>query len=320
MRATKSLFLAAAAGLLLLSGCNKPDGEELKKQALDALNKQQEMKTYTFKGEADLAIGQPPAPGADNPIASTLTGMFTSGKLAWEGTASTDPLRVEADLKATPAGGSTALSLPLQLQDKKLFLSIPFLSKPGESYSLDLDQLASLTGRSAEDTEQQLKLAGSAGGKLTATLLDGFDADWFRPGPEADKESAMRTIRVEVTDKNAQKATDALHAKWPELIEQLRTSGLLTDKQAEAAKTGGSSVQVKAPGLLELHVDEQGFVRKERIELKFAVTKPDGTNAERTVTYDQAFDAINAEPSFKKEPPKQVFPLETVLRQLMRTK
>jgi len=317
----RPLVLAAvlACAGALAAGCSD-DGAALKKSVLDSLNKQTEMKAYAFSGTADLNIGTLPAAADANPIASSLLGMIQNSKLEWSGTATTDPVRLEASLKSTPAGSSAGLELPLILNDNKLYVNFPLINKKDEYFLIDLAKLSVMSGQNNTLSAESLKQATQTASSVSSVLIEDLNAKWFDKSKEAaafPDGTKGTVIQIEITNKNKKEITDAMRAKLPEMIDKLAAGGFVSKDQTVKLKEEALTVSVEAPGKLAFAIDEQGFAREQQIEISYTQAGKDGLPVKRHLNLLQKADGINQEPKFVKDIPSQVKPFEDVLRLLL---
>jgi len=310
---------AWAMTLLALSiaaaGCN--DSPKWKNDVTAALTKQAEVKQYAFTGEADLNVGLP-APAADsNAATAVLVSMFSTGKIAWSGLSSTDPLRMEAEYKLTPGGSSASFTLPVIFKDNLIYMSIPLLNKPGEYFSFNLAGSGGAAESQAASDAGSLKNVNQAMSDSVKQLVGDFDPKWFKK----DKKTAQlkdggeaTVIRVPVTEKNKDAVTEKLQAKLPAVLDGWKASGILTAAQAGGLKAGVAGSWRVTGGELAFTLDQAGFVRQETVNIDYRTA----AEADRHVHYTQSYDGINQPPAFKKDTPKSVRPFAEVL-QLLQT-
>lgn len=314
----RTIALAAILTLgVITAGCT--GGSKLKGEVQQSLSKQAEMKTYSFAGTAHLDVAASAPQPAANPIAASLAGMFTNGKLEWSGVAATDPVRMDIDLKATPAGSSAAIEMPMMFKDSKLFLHIPLLNKKDEYFSVDLAELAALSKQGNSISPESLKQMTKLGSDVAGLALSEIQGKWFKQGESVTlKDGGQGTvIKLEITDKNKKELSDAVKAKLPQMIDALQASGVLKQEQAEQMKqTGVASFALQAPGLLSVTLDGSGFIREQTLQAAFTMAGADGKEQQRTIEWSQSYDDINREPKFSKEEPKQVRSLSDVLKLL----
>ncbi|MBO9604948.1 MAG: hypothetical protein J7639_03310 [Paenibacillaceae bacterium] len=306
----KSIVLAAVLAVSLLAGCRNGDGTA-KQDVLSALGRQAEMNNYRFSGDAELKLGNLPQQNGLNAVTTSLMTMFLGGKLEWSGVTGDSPLRLEATVKSTPAGSSTALELPILFQDNKLYVNIPLLNKKDEYYVLGADQLGS-AGASA--LQSLPRIAADA----SRLLADAIDAKSFKEAKEQvtlkDGTQAKR-VTLDITAKNKDAVSTAVSAKWPAFVDSLKSGGLLTNAQADQLKAE-ANVQLAAGDQLAATIDADGFIRELLVKVAFSTAQEGGTPQSREINLHAYYDQINRNPAFEKEVPKTTKPFDDVLKAL----
>ncbi|MDF2926401.1 MAG: hypothetical protein K0R57_5315 [Paenibacillaceae bacterium] len=315
----KNRICIAAAALALavtVSGCSKDKGQakELMEQALA---KQPEMTAYSFAGSANLNIDLP-APQGANLLTGTLMGLFTQANLEWNGAASTSPVRLEADLKSTPQGSSTPIELPIMIKDNKLYLHIPLLSKQDEFYSLDMTELAGLSGQSNPVSAESLNNLTKAVSGAMQLLISDMDAKWFKEADSATLQDGtkLKTYRLEITDKNRSGVEAAVKNKLPQLAGLFSSTGLLNSEGSAWTKAAEGLV-LQAPGAITVSVDEAGYIREQSIKLVCTVAGTDGKSRPASIDLKQTYNDVNNNPKFNKEVPANARSLADILKLFM---
>lgn len=315
---TKTLLLGALLAVAAVgAGCTK-EPDLAKEKMEQAFLKQSEAAAFSFAGKASMNI-QLPTPGtSSNLIASAIKGMLTKGSLEWSGAASHNPVRLEAELKSTPEGSSTALALPLMFKDNKLYLQLPLLGKQNESFSLDMAELSELSGQANPFTQESLQTAGKLVSDTFRLLIADIDPQWFKTEGDAELTDGTKApvYRLKITEENKSGIEAAIKGKLPELIDRLSAAGLTGDTQVQAMKSSAAGFVLHAPGEISVAVDQTGFVRRETMELVFSSPDSNGTAAQSSVKLDQSFADINGTPVFKQEPPANAKSLGDILKLL----
>lgn len=309
-----TLLTVAAVG----AGCTK-EPDMAKEKMEQAFLKQSEATAYSFTGKASLNIQLPSEGTGKNLIASAFKGMLTKGTLEWSGAATYQPVRLEAELKSTPEGSTTAMTLPLLFKDNKLYLQLPLLGKQNESFSLDMAELSGLSGQTSPFTQDSLKAAGKLVSEAFRLLITDIDAKWFATVEEmklADG-SSVPVYRLEITEKNKSEIEKAIKGKLPELFDRLSAAGIAGEAQVQSLKADASGFVLHAPGEIAVAVDQTGYVRRENLQLTFSGTGTGGASAQNSIKLEQAFADINGTPSFKQEPPANARSLGDILKLLM---
>lgn len=314
----RTIALAALLALgVMAAACT--DGNKLKDEVQQSLGKQAEMKSYSFAGTAVLDLGTNPAQASANPVAASLSGMFTNGKLEWSGVAATAPVRMDIDLKATPSGSSAAIDMPMMFKDNKLFLHIPLLNKNDEYFSVDLAELTAMSKQSNTVSPESFKQITKLSSDVAALALIDIQSKWFKKAENVTLQdgSQATVIKLDITDKNKQEISEAVKAKLPEIIDALKAGGVLRPEQADKMKqSGAASFALDAPGMLSVTIDGSGFIREQRLHAQYTVAGVDSKKQIRKIDWSQTYNDINQPPKFAKEEPKQVRSLIDILKLL----
>ncbi|MCD1261525.1 hypothetical protein B5M42_022235 [Paenibacillus athensensis] len=311
------LTAAAAIGLVTLTGCT--DHTKLKDSVTQALDKQQSMKAYTFKGSAELGLSDKLL-NSPNLLTGGLLAMLRESTIDWSGAATLEPLQYESDLTITPKGSTSPIAIPVLIKDSKLYFNMPALNKTAdEYYMVDLQQM-SASGKSPI-TVDSLKNSSGVGVELGRLLLTDLDAKWFNEAKEplklADGTAAAQSIIIDITAKNEEALNAELKNKLPGLIDTLSTNGLLPTAKADQLKQApDGAVKLHAPGQISLAIDDQGFIRDQVIDVAFTTTPAGGQSADNHIKLHQSFGAINQTPTFTKEVPGTIKNFDDILKQL----
>lgn len=311
------LLTVLIAAAVTAAGCSKEN--EAKEKMELAFTKQAEMKAYSFTGSADLSLEPPAQKEGANPMTSVLLNMFLKSKLEWSGAAATEPIRFEADLKSTPANTSASVNLPFLLKDNKMYLHIPMLNKQDEYFSIDMAELAKLSGQSNPVAPDSLKNITKTLSEAAKLAISGVDPKWFKETKDATLKdgSEAAAYSLDITEKNRKEITEALKAKWPQLADSMKASGLFTGTQAEDWKAQAATLSVSAPGTIAVKVDGSGFIREQTVNLAVTYQGKDGKAHESSFRVSQAYNDVNQSPKFSKEEPKNARPLADILKLLM---
>jgi hypothetical protein len=292
-----ALFLVLLAALT--AGCS--DGTKAKEQMQQALTKQKEMQNYRFTGNAEI----------------NQDGF----RAEWTGTASNDPLKMEADVTIMPKEGADKLEIPILLQDNKLYLHIPALNKDDEFLLVDLSSSSASGGTPAPLLAENIKNSGEMSRTIFNMLISDLDKEWFEH-KETSTQPDGKTVNqytVAINEKNEQEINARWSAKLPALIDALNQYGLITKDRAERLKQDWTdkTLRMTAPGTLALMVGENGFITEQQIDLRFSIKKADGDAKPYQIKLDSSFADINENPSFNKEVPTQVKPFEQIIQLLL---
>jgi len=293
---------------LLLVGCT--DYEAIQKNVAQGIAKQNEVKSYSFEGTANIKLdGSSVASG--NALTAGLIGMLSQSEISWKGAAQAEPAQLETTIKLTPTGGSTSIEIPVLIKDSKLYFHIPAISKDKQFYSIDMK-----AGGAANGNVQQ---AASSLSDAFGVIVNAAKPKWFEESKEPAKlegGASGKTYTLGITDKNVQELNDLLLAKMPEIAGKLEASGLINAETAAAWKKtdGGQKLALKAPGKLTFTIDDKGFIREQTSELTIAVTGTDGKTATHTVSLQQRYNNINETPAFGMQVPSDAKPFEDVMK------
>ncbi|KIL41731.1 hypothetical protein SD70_05005 [Gordoniibacillus kamchatkensis] len=317
--ARKWMATAALASLLvpLLGGCT--DHNAIKQSVQQAIAKQKEMKTYKFSGSASLNLGAGLPVDGGNPMTAAVLGSLKDSTIEWSGVSSVEPVRLEADVKVTPKGSSTPFTLPFLIKDNKMYVSLPLINKPDEFYAIDLAQLGQ--GGGTPLSADNLKNTPQVTSAIWSAFADAIDAKWFEQAKDPvtlpDGKPA-KSYTIAVNDKNAAEINAAVSAKLPEIAGLLQTNGLVSADQAAKWKAAKGYIELQPPSKLTLLVDDQGFVRDEKLELTYKLTGADGKTSNNQTTLHEAYEQINQAPQFQKDAPApaKTKPFDDVLKLL----
>ncbi|MEI7026732.1 hypothetical protein [Paenibacillus sp. y28] len=302
------LLALACALIVIAAGCK--DNKAAKAHLQEAYIKQAEMKTYRFEGEAALTMPLQ-ATGNINPVYAAVLSTFRDSRLEWSGISSSDPVRFEGTVKITPKDSPAAVEIPVILKDSKLALSIPLLNKPGEYTVADLTALGDKQGAPSVIQPEHLKASGELMRTIMNTLIDSLDPAWFTEQPQQ--------FTVHVDEKNLDQASAALTPQLPLLVDALKQYSLLGAETADKLKkqAASSKLALKAPTDIQVHVDENGFIRDQTASLVFDFTNDSGKAYAYQLKLTQRYSDINSSSiTFEKEIPASSKPLEQILRLL----
>lgn len=315
---SKNIYAAAAIlAVLFTAGCSEEPDKS--KEAMEAaFAKQAEINTYSFAGSAALNIRLPAAKENGNPLTG-LFGLFTQGKLEWEGAASYEPVRLEADLKSVPDDSGTPLELPIILKDNKLYLHIPVLSTQEDYFSVDMSRLSQLSGNPNPFTEEDLKNTTLIITEALRLALTGIDAKWFKEESALTLEDGAKAAvyRLDITEKNRAELEAAIKTTLPDWAGLLANSGLLSQEQADALQKQGGSLTVQAPGHISAAVDEAGFIRRHSLDIAYEYMDADGQASSGSIAFEHSVNDINGTPVFRKQPPANPRSLDDILQLLL---
>lgn len=308
--APKRLALAMVCAVALITGCT--DHQKLKQDMLQAVQKQEQARSYRFTGELQLQLDASLFAGAQ-PLTAAMATLLKDSAIAYTGAAaeavSGESVRFEADMTVTPKNGAQPILIPALIKDNKLYLALPVFNKPDEFTVLPLGQ-----GDNAAASGETLKNTGHLSAVLSGKLLEGIDPAWINEDSEptalADGTPGRR-LRLELTAKNEQAAADYFAASLPGALAELAASGL-QPSAGDALGKALANARLKAPSSLTLLVDGQGFIREQTGELRFSL----GDGPASALKWTQRLSDINGQIDFRKDVPKQTKPLDDLLRLL----
>ncbi|MDR6880142.1 hypothetical protein [Bacillus sp. 3255] len=308
-----TLTAVTAISLLSLTACT--DNTKVKEAFEQSLNKQKEMKSYTFEGSTTLAIGDALFKGS-NPLTNGLLSFVKESTIEWKGIAGLNPIQYQTDMKITPKGSSSPIEIPILIKDSKMYFNMPALNKtPDEYYAVDLQQLSQ--NSKSPLTPDTLANTSQLSSALATLVFNGIDAKWYNEAKEPVKlkdGSTAKSISVEVTSKNEKDINTLFQSKLPEFISNLQNNGFLTSDKAELLKKSQpGTAQIKAPSKMAVAVDEAGFIRDQTLDLVFQLTV-DGKVQDNHIVLHQTYDAINQSTPLTKEVPKNVKSFDEILK------
>ncbi|WP_258206094.1 hypothetical protein [Paenibacillus radicibacter] len=299
----------------LLIACT--DNKATQTAVLQGIAKQSEMKSYAFEGSADIKLGDGLVPSTDL-VTQTFFNVFKESTIKWNGVTNYDPVAFEADINVTPKGGTEGFNIPVLIKDNKLYFHMPAINKENQFYSIDLAAAGSQASGTVKP--EGLKNATSVFSSFVKSITSAVDPKYFQEEKEAAKlkdGSSAKAYTIEINDKNEKAINDMLNSKSGELYDSLKTSGILSNEQADKLKSQNQlKFTVQAPSKLRFVIDDKGFIREQTTELNLAFTGADGAVNKHSLTMNQQFNDINAAPAFKKEIPKDVKSFEDVLKLL----
>lgn len=310
-----TLTAITAISLVSLTACT--DNTKVKEAFQQSLNKQSEMKSYTFDGSTTLAISDGLMKSA-NPLTNGLLSMIRESTITWKGISNVDPLQFQTDLRITPKGSTSPIDIPILIKDSKMYFNMPALNKTAdEYYAIDLQKMS---GTNASPlTADTLKNTPQVSTALSKLIFEGIDAKWYKEAKDPVKltdGTTAKSIQVDLTTKNVKEINTQFQAKLPEFIGSLQTNGLLAADKAEALKKNGlASLALKAPSSMKIAIDDKGFIRDQSLDITFTVTM-DGKSFDNHIVLHQTFDAINQGAPLTKDVPTKVKSFDDILKLL----
>ncbi|NRF91793.1 hypothetical protein HQN89_12280 [Paenibacillus frigoriresistens] len=308
-----TLTAVTAISLVSLTACT--DNTKVKEALEQSLNKQKEMKSYTFDGSTTLALSDG-LMKSSNPLTNGLLSLVRESTIDWKGISNVEPLQFQTDLKITPMGSTSPFEIPILIKDSKLYFNMPALNKTAdEYYAIDLQKMSQ--NSTSPLTLDTLKNTSQLSTTLGNLIFSGIDPKWYKEAKEPVKlkdGSSAKSISVELTSKNEKDLNTLMQTKLPEFIGQLQNNGFLTaDKAEQFKKNQANLLQLKAPGKMVVAIDDTGFIRDQTIDVSFTITL-DGKAQDNHILIHQTYDAINQASPLTKEVPKNVKSFDEILK------
>lgn len=300
------ILIILAFFILLLSACT-PNGAKLKDELLGAFDRQTEVTSYRFHGNADLSL--PLNPPSDDEASTTLLTSLLQGAYTWSGTADLKQERIELNLGIAPAESDVSFSFPLQLTDQKLYFKAPLLNPEQSDFAIELpDQygqgMASLS---------ELYLG------LLRTALEPLDADFFEASDEEG--STYQRIEIPVNQDNVLKLLIALQPHLDSLINRLQEAGLVNEEQAaswaakassEETKTKMKDIDILKPGGFMFVLDKDGYIVSYELKLDYRFGEE---GAPWKLHYTHQLEDLNGTPDMTTPIPEQATVINELLNQ-----
>lgn len=298
--------------LLILSGC--VDRDRLKEDVREAVRKHAEIHNYRFSGTLEHTK-QPSTP------AEGLLLLFPGGEwpaevtVTWQGAASVEPLRAEAEIRILAPGREPAV-IPLVIQNTKMYFRLPGLPSGDTFFVADLDELA---GRNTEGKTPSLGQAGMLFASLADAFVGAMDVNRF-DGPE-DKDGGKRITAV-FTEKESKAFGEFWSEAWPSVLAALSDSGYLTNVQpgfsGGDAVTGPSGTEyvLEQPARFTFDLTEDGYLEQFRAEVNVSWQSEDGSAGSRVLRLTHRNDDINKGQRFYMEVPGDAIPFDELLKRL----
>ncbi|TDF96702.1 hypothetical protein [Paenibacillus piri] len=303
----RATVLISAALMLLVTGCT--DNKQLKTDLLQAVHKQEEIKSYRFTGSIELKADASLL-GQASPFAAALFAILKDSKIEYDGISAMEPSRLETTLKVTPSGGS-AIDIPVLIKDSKLFFHMPALNKDDEYMMLPVQPKT--PGTDSGNTEP-LKNTGRLSSAIQQQLLDGIDPNWLQPSKEpvtlADGTSAKQ-ITLTITGKNEQALSENWDKSLPGLIELFKTNGLASGSSLDVWQAALKQIKFRAPTSVTILIDKDGYIHEQKWDVAF--TSGASTN-ENHLVWKQSLTDINQNPAFTKDIPAKQKSLDELLK------
>ncbi len=322
------VMIAVCIGLAAaLAGCDG-NGEQLKQDVLQAAEKNKGINNYTFSGSATVRLPSLSGnSGTGSPLdAMGIAAMLANSSVSWEGTASRNPVRLEADLRIGQGDGPATLELPIRIKDNSLYFQIPGASREDEFFRIDMDELSRVSQQANPLSPEMLKNAGSATTDILKFIVDAVDPKWFVQAKPTSDNKGKTVISVELNQDNIGGIALSLFEKFPSAMDELQRNGLISADQANAFKKMADDqalnklqdalkqIKVERPGQIVITIDEQGYIAEQRIDLDYTLSSaPDSTYQ---IHVQSKMDQIDQNPEFKQPIPENARSFDEVLQLL----
>lgn len=296
-----TLLLLFLTLLLMLSGC--VDRSQLKADVQEAVKKQGELRDYRFSGSLRLTDSSPSPAGG--PVPGIWPDWPADVTITWQGVASYDPLRAEADIRIT-APDRDPVVLPLVIQHNKMAFRLPGVLPDDAYLAVDLQQLAEKSGNRTwpGPAESGHWFAELAGAMLAHVSPDRFD--------EPDDRLEFRRITVTYNEKQAEAFGDIWTVAWPEVQGALADAGFPAGRMAPAPAT----FTLHEPVRLAFDLTEDGFVEQFRAVANLSWQRDNGESGNRVIRLVHRQDDINAGQTFVRDMPDVTIPFDELLKRL----
>ncbi len=313
MKKIASSLLTILILTLLVSACS--DGKKLKEQLMNAYGKQTEMQNYSFSGKAKLSSDETPT--AKNPLTSPLLALIKQSAVTWQGTASSDPVRLESKLSVAPEGTDTTWEIPLLIKDNKMYVHLPVVNKPEEFFQADLQELSAFSKQNNPFTPEKVKQASQISSTLMKDLITVIDPKSFGQGKQA-ADSEFNTVKIVIEPKNWQTFQKALSEQLPQFSETLKNAGFpITDQTVSDWKAKLGTSVLNQPLEISVSMDKDGFVRRESINLDATATDAQSKPFKIKLQMENAYDNINQNPAFTMKIPENTKSLTDLFKLLL---
>lgn len=302
IHATLVLLLSLS---LILSGC--VDRGRLKAEVLDAVLKHENVRSYRFSGTLELSV---PAGAEPREPASGLGSLLPAvGTYSWQGVASFDPPRAEAEIHLAAPNREPA-RIPVFIQHSRLVFSLPGAGGD-RHFAVDLDGLAKRRGL---EGASPLSGAGARFARAMAAFVEALDTARFDEPADTD---GGRRIVASFGEGESEAFGRFLDAALPAAKAAL--SAYLPEEDPGSGPLEGaarSGYELRGPAVFTFDLNEDGYLEQFRAEVRVAWRREDGTTGGVNVRLVSRHDDINADPPFGLEMPEDAIPFNDLLNLL----
>ena len=306
------IAIAAAIGLLLLSGC-EPEGKKLQEELATILSQDQQLSNYRFSGSAQFSL--PISAFGGGPFAQELLSLAKDSVMEWQGTAYTNPQQVEAVITFKPASSATPAEIPVLIKDNKLYFHIPQINEQDEYFSWDLPE----PGSAAAFDVHGLSAA------ISKHLVTHLKPQWFRENSINPENPFPRSVTAEIPQEDAQELVSSVKSGLPEMIAELQEQNSFLAKQLESLQQLLNSpewtkreknLELSEPAVFAFIFDEAGTIIHRQIKMDFRLPNENGESEAYRFHFDHRLEQINEDPPLNQSVPEHVLSLEKILQQL----
>lgn len=321
MMKRKSLIGLAGLALFvaLAAGCS--DDDTLKKEVQQSVQKQIEMKSYSFTGSANVHADVPQPQKAT--LTSQLTQALANSQIEWQGAVDSQAARGELKLNVKPDGSQQSYDLSMLFKDNKMYVNTPLVNAPDEYFAIDLAKGAQIGPLSAETLQMNDMFV-----RLFGAIADAIEPGSFQQSKASDaSDQTVHTITAEVDDKHKEAFLTRLYPKVPGLLDTMASYHIITSSQLQELKSKldkpGNEQKIKLleqatlnqPLQLQLTVDGDGRIVQQTVKLDLTLTPAtSGKPLNLKLDMNIAYDSVDQAPSFKMEVPSKTVSIDRLLQ------
>lgn len=297
------LFITIAA--LTVSSCTSKDDSQ--ERLLEAISRQADITTNTFRGSISLDLDQLPAAVQDQPYTSTILNWLRQGEIAWNGSRDSTQSRGEVDLRFTSSDGTSEFTIPVIHAGDTIYVHVPMINADDEYFAIPALSLSD-------------KLHAAA---LTASseLFAAMDASWF--SSEEAAEGGSR-IRLTITREEWPNFLKTVDETLPKILAAWQESGIISSRQADWLSDSWSELTAQDQAQLQLAegkdavinfaLDQDGFISS--VEAEINLTREDSAGAVRSYGFHihHIWDNIGGAPPLMRDIPDTTVSIEELLK------
>lgn len=314
-------LMTVALLAFMTAGCT--GGNELKQDVIQAFDKQKDMNSYRFSGQAVLQTDDELTQPDQRPLTAGLFELLKQSTISWEGVASRNPARLEMTWKITPQGRNSSIEIPLIVKDDNAYFRIPSINAENEYFEMDLQK--SPVGSQLALTPEMLNQAAGIPSAILKSLTESINSKWFSEKKEnqTNVQTKLKSISIDIKPENFGDFAKDITAALPDVIAELQKIGLPAGQSAidtqlqklqERMASSTDSMRLRQPLTLTVAIDDQGFVSSNTMDLDLAKKQTDGSEKYVQLHWQARYDQINENPSFSMEIPQKTRSIDDVLR------